>query len=129
MTALTPSKSFIRTSIFPNGCLPSQQVIADHLARHTDLRMVHHEDLTDHYVTTLQRWRHNIEAHGDRLTELGYDERFQRLWRFYLRYSEAGFAERRIAVGQTLLAKPHQTGRVPETLFARAAAERATVPG
>src|SRR5512144_1553918 len=45
------SKSFIRTSIFPNGCLPSQQVIADQLARHTDLRMVHHEDLTNHYVT------------------------------------------------------------------------------
>ena len=107
------SKSFIRTSIFPNGCLPSQQVIADQLARHTDLRMVHHEDLTDHYVTTLQRWRHNIQTHADRLTELGYDERFQRLWRIYLCYSEAGFAERRIAVAQTLLAKPHWTRRVP----------------
>lgn len=118
------SKSFIRTSIFPNGCLPSQQVIADQLARHTDLRTVHHEDLTDHYVTTLQRWRHNIETHADRLTELGYDERFQRLWRFYLCYSEAGFAERRIAAAQTLLAKPHWTGRVPVTLVAGTAADR-----
>jgi cyclopropane-fatty-acyl-phospholipid synthase len=118
------SKSFIRTSIFPNGCLPSQGVIAHRLARHTDLRMAHHEDLTDHYVTTLQRWRHNLETHADRLTELGYDEHFQRLWRIYLCYSEAGFAERRIAVGQTLLGKPQWTGRVPVTLVAGPVAER-----
>ena len=123
------SKSFIRTAIFPNGCLPSQQIIADRLARHTDLRMLHHEDLTDHYATTLQRWRENIETQADRLTDLGYDERFQRLWRLYLSYSEAGFAERRIAVGQTLLGKPHWTGRVPATRVARPAADRATVPG
>jgi cyclopropane-fatty-acyl-phospholipid synthase len=123
------SKSFIRTAIFPNGCLPSQQVIADRLARHTDLRMLHHEDLTAHYVTTLQRWRENIETHADRLTNLGYDERFQRLWRLYLSYSEAGFAERRIAAGQTLLGKPHWSSRVPATRIARRAAERATVPG
>jgi cyclopropane-fatty-acyl-phospholipid synthase len=107
------SKSFIRTAIFPNGCLPSQQVIANRLARHTDLRMLHHEDLTDHYVMTLQRWRENFKSHAERLHEQGYDERFQRLWRLYLSYSEAGFAERRIAVGQTLLGKPRWTGRVP----------------
>ena len=112
------SKSFIRTSIFPNGCLPSQQVIADRVARHTDLRTVHHEDLTDHYVTTLQRWRRNIELHRDRLIELGYNERFQRLWRIYLCYVEAGFAERRIAVAQTLLAKPRWAGSVPITTVA-----------
>ena len=103
------SKSFIRTAIFPNGCLPSQQVIANRLARHTDLRMVHHEDLTDHYVTTLQRWRANLEANAERLAAMGYDERFQRVWRMYLSYCEAGFAERRIAVGQTVLAKPART--------------------
>jgi cyclopropane-fatty-acyl-phospholipid synthase len=112
------SKSFIRTAIFPNGCLPSQHVIADRLARHTDLRMLQHEDLTDHYMTTLQRWRKNIETHADRLTDLGYDERFQRLWRLYLSYAEAGFAERRIAAGQTLLGKPHWTGRMPATFVA-----------
>jgi cyclopropane-fatty-acyl-phospholipid synthase len=134
------SKSFIRTAIFPNGCLPSQQVIANRLARHTDLRMLHHEDLTDHYVTTLQRWRDNLETNGDRLTDLGYDERFQRLWHLYLSYSQAGFTERRIAVGQTLFGKPHWTGRVPSSAFAgplagpathiaRPAAERATSPG
>ncbi len=107
------SKTFIRSSIFPNGCLPSDSVIADCVARRTDLRSVHHEDLTSHYVTTLRRWRENVETHAARLRELGYDERFQRLWRFYLSYCEAGFAERRIGVGQTLFAKPRWTGRVP----------------
>jgi cyclopropane-fatty-acyl-phospholipid synthase len=119
------SKSFIRTAIFPNGCLPSQQVIADRLARRTDLRMLHHEDLTDHYVTTLQRWRENITVHADRLAALGYDERFQRLWSMYLSYAQAGFAERRIAVGQTLLGKPRWTGRVPATPLAGPTAQRA----
>ncbi len=115
------SKSFIRTAIFPNGCLPSQQVIADRIARRTDLRSVHHEDLTGHYVTTLRRWRENVETHAPRLRELGYDERFQRLWRFYLSYCEAGFAERRIGVGQTLFAKPRWAGRVPAIAPATAA--------
>ena len=40
------------------------------------------------------------------LEALGYDERFRRLWRLYLRYCEAGFAERRIGVVQAVLAKP-----------------------
>ena len=41
-----------------------------------------------------------------RFAELGYDERFQRIWRLYLSYCEAGFAERRIGDVQVLLAKP-----------------------
>lgn len=41
-----------------------------------------------------------------RLERLGYDEQFRRLWRIYLAYCEAGFAERRISLVQMLLAKP-----------------------
>ena len=51
------SKSFIRTFVFPNGCLPSQQVIAECLATRTDMRTAHLEDLTPHYAETLRRWR------------------------------------------------------------------------
>jgi cyclopropane-fatty-acyl-phospholipid synthase len=100
------SRSFIRTLIFPNGCLPSREVIARCVARHTDLRAVHLEDLTPHYAETLRHWRENFDAAGPRLAELGYDQGFQRLWRMYLAYCEAGFAERRIGLVQTLLAKP-----------------------
>ena len=104
------SRSFIRTYIFPNGCLPSLEVIARCVRRHTDLRTVHLEGLTPHYVETLRRWRANFEAAAEELERYGYDERFRRLWRMYLAYSEAGFAERRIGLVQTLLAKPRWRG-------------------
>jgi len=100
------SRSFIRTHIFPNGCLPSLEVIARCVARHTDLRAVGLKDLTPHYVETLRRWRANFETATGRLEQLGYDERFRRLWRMYLAYCEAGFAERRIGVVQMHLVKP-----------------------
>jgi cyclopropane-fatty-acyl-phospholipid synthase len=100
------SPSFIRTYIFPNGCLPSMEVIERSVARETDMRLVRTDDITSSYVRTLQAWRANFEAHTPRLAELGYDERFRRLWRLYLAYVEAGFAERRIGDVQLLLAKP-----------------------
>ena len=104
------SRSFIRTYVFPNGCLPSQEVMARSVAARTDLRAVGLEDLTPHYAETLRRWRANFEAAADELAGRGYDERFRRLWRFYLAYCEAGFAERRIGLVQTLLAKPRWRG-------------------
>ena len=100
------SKSFIRTYVFPGGCLPSLEVISKCVAKRTDLRTVHLEDLTPHYAETLRRWRTNFEAATEQLEDLGYDERFRRLWRMYLSYCEAGFAERRIGLVQTVLAKP-----------------------
>jgi cyclopropane-fatty-acyl-phospholipid synthase len=100
------SRSFIRTHIFPNGCLPSLEVIARCTARRTDLTMVSMEDFGLDYAETLRRWRANLERHAGRLEALGYDERFLRMWRMYLCYCEAGFAERRIGVAQTLFAKP-----------------------
>jgi cyclopropane-fatty-acyl-phospholipid synthase len=104
------SRSFIRTYIFPNGCLPSVEVIARCAAR-TDLRLTGMHDLTAHYPETLRRWRANVEANAAELQRLGYDERFRRIWRLYLAYCEAGFTERRISVLQIGLAKPrHRPG-------------------
>jgi cyclopropane-fatty-acyl-phospholipid synthase len=100
------SRSFIRTHVFPDGCLPSLEVIARCVARRTDMRNVGLKDLTPHYAETLRRWRANFEAATPRLERLGYDERFRRLWRMYLAYCEAGFAERRIGVAQMHLVKP-----------------------
>jgi cyclopropane-fatty-acyl-phospholipid synthase len=99
-------RSFINTYIFPGGCLPSMEIIARSIARVTDLRQVHLEDITAHYATTLAHWRERFLGAGERLTELGYDERFRRLWDLYLCYCEGGFRERRIQDVQLLLAKP-----------------------
>src|SRR5271168_4317793 len=99
-------RSFINTYIFPGGCLPSLEVISRSLARATDLRQVHLEDITAHYATTLELWRERFAAATERVSELGYDERFRRLWELYLSYCEGGFRERRIQDVQLLLAKP-----------------------
>jgi cyclopropane-fatty-acyl-phospholipid synthase len=100
------SRSFANTHIFPGGCLPSNKLIADCLARVTDLREVWMSDITAHYPPTLASWRRRFLDRWERLRARGYDERFRRLWEFYLCSSEAGFRERRIGDVQLLLAKP-----------------------
>ncbi len=121
------SRSFINTHIFPGGCLPSLEVIARNLARRTDMQTVQLEDLTPHYVETLRRWRSNFAENAGALGELGYDERFRRLWTLYLAYCEAGFAERRICDVQLLLAKPRHRAPGPGRFAAgRFTAERTT---
>jgi cyclopropane-fatty-acyl-phospholipid synthase len=100
------SKSFMNSYIFPGGCLPSLAVITRELAKRTDLHAAGLEDLTPHYVETLVRWRANFTANTAALAQLGYDERFRRIWTLYLAYCEAGFAERRICEIQLLLTKP-----------------------
>jgi cyclopropane-fatty-acyl-phospholipid synthase len=100
------TRSFANTHVFPGGCLPSNKLIADCLARVTDLREVWMADITEHYPPTLASWRQRFLDTWERLRARGYDERFRRLWEFYLCSSEAGFRERRIADVQLLLAKP-----------------------
>jgi cyclopropane-fatty-acyl-phospholipid synthase len=98
--------SFANTYVFPDGCLPSLEVIVRNVARRTDMQAVALEDLTPHYAETLRHWRQNFERNLARVRQLGYDRRFQRLWTLYLCWCEAGFAERRIGDVQLLLAKP-----------------------
>jgi cyclopropane-fatty-acyl-phospholipid synthase len=99
-------KSFINTHVFPGGCLPSLAVIERNVARVTDFRQAQVEDITAHYAITLEHWRERFLAATERLSGLGYDERFRRLWLLYLSYCEGGFRERRIQDVQLLLAKP-----------------------
>jgi cyclopropane-fatty-acyl-phospholipid synthase len=99
-------KSFMNTHVFPGGCLPSLEVIGRTVARVTDFRQAHVEDITAHYALTLERWRERFLGASERLSTLGYDERFRRLWELYLSYCEGGFRERRIQDVQLLLAKP-----------------------
>ena len=100
------TRSFANTHVFPGGCLPSRGVIADCVARVTDLRNVWTEDITAHYPPTLAAWRERFDAAWGRLRAAGYDERFRRLWDYYLCTSEAGFREGRIGDIQALFAKP-----------------------
>src|SRR5207253_6549119 len=104
------------------GCLPSRSVIEGCVASATDMTELGHQDMTEHYVLTLRHWRRRFARAAEQLDPFRYDTRFRRLWDLYLSYSEGGFAERRIRVGQYLLGKP---GFRPE--WARAA--RLSAPG
>ena len=100
------SVDFINKCIFPGGCLPSLGAMTAAMGRATDFRLVHLEDLTPHYVTTLQRWRDQMVRHEARIRSLGFDDRFLRTWHYYLSYCEAGFAERYVGNVQITLARP-----------------------
>jgi cyclopropane-fatty-acyl-phospholipid synthase len=100
------SRSFSNKHIFPGGCLPSLRVIGDLVRDETDMRIAWLEEISADYVRTLRAWRDRFNDAWPALRPRGYDERFRRLWNFYLATSEAGFAERRIRDVQLLLAKP-----------------------
>jgi cyclopropane-fatty-acyl-phospholipid synthase len=100
------AKSFANTHVFPGGCLPSLGLISSCLDRVTSMKQVWVDDITAHYPPTLAAWRERFFAAWERLRDHGYDERFKRLWDFYLSSSEAGFRERRIGDVQALFAKP-----------------------
>ncbi|MFZ5723158.1 MAG: class I SAM-dependent methyltransferase [Pseudomonadota bacterium] len=100
------SVDFIQRYIFPGGFLPSVSVLADRVARCTDLGIVHYEDIGLHYARTLQHWRERFLSRLDRVRALGYDDTFVRMWDYYLAYCEGGFRERVIGTGQLLMAKP-----------------------
>ncbi len=97
---------FIRRYVFPGGCLPSVVALAQSVGSVTNMRMAHLEDITEHYVTTLQDWRHRFHDAIEEVRSLGYDQKFIRLWHFYLCYCEAAFAERRVHNVQLLFAQP-----------------------
>jgi len=97
---------FIKAYIFPGGCLPSLAEIGKSLARACELKVVHLEDMTPHYARTLRAWHARFEANRAAIAKLGYSAEFQRMWEYYLCYCEAGFAERRTASAQLVLAMP-----------------------
>jgi cyclopropane-fatty-acyl-phospholipid synthase len=100
------SADFIRQHIFPGGCLPSITALCTAMTQASDLRLVHLEEMSDHYARTLRAWRERFWERREEARALGYTERFLRKWEYYLRYCEAAFEERQVNVVQMLLAKP-----------------------
>ena len=107
------ARTFSNTLIFPGGCLPSLSAMQRSVARRTDMRPVRLEDIGSSYVLTLRHWRGRFMAASKQLAELGYDERFRRLWEMYFAISEAGFHEARLRDLQLVYAKPAWPGVAP----------------
>jgi cyclopropane-fatty-acyl-phospholipid synthase len=100
------SVDFIQRYIFPGSCLPSVSALSTSIARASDMRVFHLEDIGPHYARTLHEWRRNLLANLPAVRALGYDDAFIRMWEFYFCYCEGGFAERVIGDVQMLLVKP-----------------------
>lgn len=97
---------FIKRHVFPGSFIPSIEAMLAAKSRVSDLALVHLEDFGLSYARTLEAWRHQFLARLAEVRELGFDERFMRLWEFYLAYCEGGFRERSIGVAHLLFAKP-----------------------
>lgn len=104
------SVDFIKRFIFPGSFIPSIAAMLEAKARSTDLALVHLEDFGPSYARTLHDWRQRFVAQREAVRAQGFDERFLRMWEFYLAYCEGGFLERSIGVAHLLLAKPGYRG-------------------
>ena len=90
---------FIQMRIFPGGMLPSVDIFTQ-TAAEKGLQLFETKMFGGDYAETLRRWRVSFEAAWPNIMPMGFDDRFRRLWRYYLCYCEAGFRAETISVGQ-----------------------------
>jgi len=95
---------FIRRYIFPGGMLPTPTIMRD-LGEKFGVPLKHEIEFALDYARTLAAWRERFFAAWPHLPPLGFDERFKRMWSYYLSYCEAGFRSRNIDVRQMVFAK------------------------
>lgn len=97
---------FIKEYIFPGGCLPSLARIMSAMTASSRFCIEHVENIGPNYYTTLMHWRDNFMANKDQVLALGFDERFLRIWEYYLIFSAAGFKSRAIGDYQVVFSRP-----------------------
>jgi cyclopropane-fatty-acyl-phospholipid synthase len=96
---------WIQKYIFPGGHCPSLTAIAEAIRDSSTLMIDSVESIGDHYARTLRDWRTSFKEKEGKVLELGFDERFLRIWNYYLAYCEAGFASRNIGTHQLVLTR------------------------
>jgi len=95
---------FIQRYIFPGGMLPSPSILKS-MGDRFGVPVIRERIFGQDYAKTLATWRNNFRAAWPNLKPLGFDDRFKRLWEYYLAYCEAGFLSGNIDVRQVILAK------------------------
>lgn len=93
---------FIQRYIFPGGFLPSPSALTN-AVNASGLEVERTHTFGQSYAETLRRWRDSFEEAWPRIEPMGFDDRFRRMWRYYLAYCEAGFSENSIDVGHYTL--------------------------
>ena len=95
---------FIQRYVFPGGMLPSPHVLKS-LGERFGVPVIREHIFGQDYAKTLAIWRNNFRAAWPQLMPSGFDDRFRRLWEYYLAYCEAGFLSGNIDVRQVVFAK------------------------
>jgi cyclopropane-fatty-acyl-phospholipid synthase len=97
---------FIQRYIFPGGCLPSISEMLKQIKQQTQLNVIGLSSYGIDYANTLKDWDEVFSAHSKDLKAMGYNDDFQRLWKFYFAYCEAGFREESINLVHLIASKP-----------------------
>ena len=88
-------EDFIQKYIFPGGFLPSKRKLYD-LSSSNGLEIKKYESYGSHYSSTLKIWRDEFLKKWEEISKHGFDNKFKRMWHFYLSYCEAGFKSKNI---------------------------------
>lgn len=102
------SDAWINKRIFPGGVIPNLEQVARAVRGVFIMEDLH--NFGPYYARTLKAWRDNFDAHYDTLDHAKYDERFSRMWRYYLCVCEAGFAARWLQLWQFVFSKRIEGG-------------------
>lgn len=89
---------FIQQYIFPGGMLPTLEIVRSQAER-AGFRVDCHEPFGMSYARTLDIWHERFNSAWPKIEQLGFDERFRRMWNYYLRYCAVGFRQGSIDVG------------------------------
>jgi cyclopropane-fatty-acyl-phospholipid synthase len=114
---------WIQTYIFPGSELASVVEIGRSLLRSGQLRVKNAESIGQHYAKTLSLWRERFFRRLAEVRELGFDERFTRMWDFYLGWCEGAFRERYVDAAQIVMTKRREV----KELAVEESVERASV--
>ncbi|MGK0480690.1 MAG: cyclopropane-fatty-acyl-phospholipid synthase [Planctomycetota bacterium] len=96
---------FIQRHIFPGSCIPSVTSLTTAARDSSDFRLVHLEDIGEHYAPTLRAWRETLRSRWSEAQALGFDDDFLRLFDFYFAYCEGGFIERHVSVAHLIFSR------------------------
>ncbi|WOC28517.1 cyclopropane-fatty-acyl-phospholipid synthase family protein [Pseudoalteromonas sp. N1230-9] len=100
------NSDFIQQYIFPGGCLPCLDEMNKQIKLKTDMVVHSVKDIGVHYARTLADWRERFIASWPEIDKVKFDQRFYRLWLFYLAYCEGAFRTRAISTVHLVARRP-----------------------
>ena len=102
---------FIQKYILPGGMLPSPNVLRSEVER-AGLKVVKSIEFGESYSQTLRRWHDTFNSKWDEISQMGFDDRFRRMWNFYLTSCASTFTMEIVTSLKLLSKNPHDDGSV-----------------